>query len=82
MWPQDQGLLIPHEDVLRLQLVNEALGMNGLGLPAGKGARRDKSCPFGVVPLTGTWNIHWEGQKPRCASPLLSSPPLPAAFSW
>lgn len=76
MWPEDKGLLIPHRVVLRWQLVNKGLEINGPGLPARKAAQSNKRVgwPFGVVPLTSTWCIHWARSKAQV--PLFSSPPL------
>lgn len=56
MWPEDKGLLIPCQVVLRSQLVNKGLEMNGPGLPARKEAQLNKRVgwPFGAVPLTST----------------------------
>lgn len=73
MWPQDQGLLIPHQVVLRLQLVKKGKGMNGLGLPAGKGAQRDKSCPLEWF-HSQTLGI-FTGKVKSPGVPLVSSPP-------
>lgn len=54
MWPEDKGLLIPRQVVLRSQMVNKRLEMNGPGLLARKEAQMNKRVgwPFGVVPLT------------------------------
>lgn len=82
MWPEDKGLLMPCQVVLRSQLINKGLQMNGPGLPPSKAAHSDKE---GGLALWSS-SIHQHlvyslGKVKSPGVPRLSSLPLSTAFS-
>lgn len=79
--PEDKGLLNSHQAVLTWELVNKGLEMSCIGFNAEREAQWNKSVGWspGAVPLKHAL-FTGQGQKPRCALPLLPNY-SPAALS-